>query len=517
MPPESSLETLYNETYPGAPKKYQKYLTTAQYIENYVRTQANFEALTTDLSEHGTVFLEGQEAPGLGTLLYAELTLKAYLRDASSPQQGREHLKAMATCLHDLYNKPTTDTQKKLTALLENTAAWLTEIKKNTTADPQQITDLCASLYTVLTITSENLKQQNNPEGKTKMWLIGVKLDLNKKIEQTDEILTQITALASQLNSPPKAQTPEAQDKNKDKFDQGMEHLKALLTLRKQYPNLTGDLEAAQTILDALDNNEKKVTNRDYALTLIQDNQAAFDTLLEHAPEAEKQAWDKRMQALTHPDPMQQTTNAALFALSYAAAPTNYLYRAFTPQETQDFVKQHTLTTPDSDAKDQLRALAKARVVELTSAQHQFQKLAQDFESTQEPTENDDDLDKKPTLDKTIQELEALYHDGCKAQDLKNQAQNFTSQKETKEKQKKQTPKPKLFDNLRNFLFKTYVGRHKILETLKKHVSSKYKNRKKSFSQLKQSINKLRFSAPKKAPKTPKTPKTPKKPYSHRP
>jgi hypothetical protein len=178
-------------------------------------------------------------------------------------------------------------------------------------------------------------------------------------------------------------------------------------------------------------------------------------------------------------------------------------------------VRQHTLATPDSDAKDKLRALANARVAELTNVQHQLQQQAQAFEATKEPLKEEDDdddgLDKKPILDKTTQELEELYDDGCKAQDLKNQAKNFTPQKETTEKQKKRTTKPKIYNNLLNFLFKTYYERHKILVTLKKHASAEYKNRKKVFSELKQSINKIRFSTPKKEPKTPKTP------YRHRP
>jgi hypothetical protein len=316
MPPESNLEKLYHEIYPGAPEDHQKHLTTAQHIEHYVRAHNNFETLTADLSEHGVAFLETQKAQGLSTLLYAELTLEAYLRDAPSSQQSNAHLKTMQTCLHDLYNAPLKNTAKNLDTLLQETTTWLAQIKAENTTNPQQVSNLCSSLYTVLAITAQNLNKNNTYLKRNAAAVLGVTLDFDKNINKINKILPQIKALVSQLNTVPKAQVSEAETPGGDKLAQGLEHLNALLTLRKQHPNLTGDLKAAQTILDALDNNEKKTSNRDYALTLIQDNQTAFEALLEHAPEAEKQAWDKRMQALTHPDPIQQTTNAALFALS---------------------------------------------------------------------------------------------------------------------------------------------------------------------------------------------------------
>ncbi len=474
MPTNDTLSGLFRKKYPDAPESYDEYLKTAQFINGYVNDHPHFLELRKNLRQHGTQFLSKpveQQKQSESTLLFAALAIDAYLEKAPQTQKGQAALEHMRDVLYNLFEKPT---KQNLDALIADANAWLQAIPSDEAIDIEQRSLLCSSMFTALSIIHEKIKSYNNfvTRASAKK-LYGI--DLNQTTADISTVLTSLEAYATSITQKP--------EPSKDSFSEGLKQLEAFIELKKQIPKLEANARAAETILSALDENEAKASGRDYAITIVQNHQEAFNTLLLELPEEEQQEWHNRIASLRTTDALQ----AGLFALSWVAEPGNYVYRQITPKDVQSFIKAHSPKTPDSSAKDKLRELAESRIAALKDAKEQLQDISERFEATKDKS-HPYDIHKKSLQDQTLGELEQLHHDGVFAKNI------FDTLKET---EKKRPPSPSFIDKLRNmatnFFFKKAPARHKILVAMDKarksipnlHAKETFKKLKKSFKQVK--------------------------------
>lgn len=465
--------------------------TSTEALTSHLEDIEGLSTLQTKLaSKPFNTFMKGLGSPGAANLLYGIIAIRAYLDEQNVTDEHQTHLEALLAALDDsqanLLNLK--GSAERLDNVLERGQAWLEFIQTDPSRNTAETRALLTSLYTVLTITSNNLQEK-----KSSFAFRATGIQADKKIE---EIQTSLTALENLLAEPEAKLDLENQAKptfvttDQRSFHYAIDNLETLIEARQQEKVLKNQAKAAQNILTALDQNEQKTVGRNYALDLINQHRDDFDTLVQHAPEKEQQAWKERMATLENPDATQQLSNAGLSTLSWAASPINAIYRAITTQETQDWVNSTMPATFDSESKDQLRALATARIKALPSELKQEKLRLVQAKITFVMYADLGEHKAENIVDGPIQQLQALHADGVTVQNqLKQLNQKIDDIKipESNESKKVVTRFRETINNLiQRFFTKTPEERQEVIQAVDKKATTFFERITQRFSEFKQ-------------------------------
>lgn len=331
-----------------------------------------------------------------GACLYGKFVLDEYMAMDGLDSDEKRILNAMRTNLEGLYTSPRTDTADKLTQLISNGHLWLTNHALKS-KDLTKAKALSLSLYTALKLVHINLDNISTLLAAT-AWVYNVKIplikiDLSKLNKKFARTVTELDHLLAPPSINPAAATVPIEPLTLEQH-LNTEYLATLeqedipfntrLTLLKQQLTDTTsemstliDEKIKQSVLDtqitqaasiilALDENEKSVTGKKYALDLIQTHQNDFDSLIKHGSPPEKTEWLARLNELSNPDLKRYLNDHAQYVLSTLSHPFALMYRSMLPTHLQKRINDKLPITFDTECKISLRIMAEARVAKLS-------------------------------------------------------------------------------------------------------------------------------------------------------
>ena len=122
---------------------------------------------------------------------------------------------------------------------------------------------------------------------------------------------------------------------------------------RDKKSELNSQVLAISELLDAIQQNDRKISGRKYVLDLIGDHKTVYAWLLADMSADEHRSWHDKIEQLEKPDIKQKV----LYVMSWANSLTTIVYRSAAPQAFQNVASFRTLTL-DSQCKAELQCLA---------------------------------------------------------------------------------------------------------------------------------------------------------------
>lgn len=376
----------------------EKYIAAAIAISSYV----DYSDLTTikrELTTKSDLYL-GFNHRNFGALNYGTLSLLDYFHtcdnNSSFVESERKRVECLIERLKAMYDDPKNDSSAKFTGLLNSANLWLNSTLLET-PDPTLLKNILTSLYTMLRFFDIKLATLNFAE-KGILSLASINRDQSKR--EIEKLLKKIADTLEAINRIPE-EKPQATEEStaaapttiEEYFNsQFLEIIKSsersthsekltavsqlisdtenrltkIIRAKEKIDAIQSQLEHAEQLLDAIDQNEARVLGKKYASQLIKDQRTHYDNLLQNSDANTRSEWATRLAKLESPDLTRRTTNAAQYALSWATFLPTAAYRAWAPQTLKKrFDSYFSLSTFDGECKIELRALVVKRLTKL--------------------------------------------------------------------------------------------------------------------------------------------------------
>ncbi|CZG51721.1 TPA: Dot/Icm T4SS effector Lem20 [Legionella pneumophila] len=389
-----SKEERFNEWRQEKAKSEQAYIKTVPLVEEYIKSFDTLTELRNDVANPNSEKIKKMDAHKrrtLGVLLYAKLKLDEVIEKISdSDSQEKDLLIELNNTLSKAYDNPKSDAKNRVKILIETTEQLL-DIEHH--SYPQLAKELCADLYALLCIAKRSLKKNEILAS----WFIDVH-EINKKLEEllekTEEKVESLDKILSEklnesLETSPKDRTIQehfnerfteilsGDEKQRTKLDklkmslkEVAEGLSGIVELRKEKATIGEKIKKIEALLKAVEENDKKVTGRQYFLDLLASHKDHFNTLMSTEGGELKKQLAAKIEQLKNPDFYQTVSSTLLWGASWATSLGTVIYRQITPQAVQDRVSAYVPATLDSEAKALLQELARQQLIELKKQQN---------------------------------------------------------------------------------------------------------------------------------------------------
>ncbi|HAT1978225.1 TPA: Dot/Icm T4SS effector Lem20 [Legionella pneumophila] len=384
-----SKEERFNEWRQEKAKSEQAYIKTVPLVEEYIKSFDTLTELRNDVANPDSEKIKKMDAHKkrtLGVLLYAKLKLDEVIEKIpDSDSQEKDLLVELNNTLSKVYDNPKSDAKNRVKILIETTEHLL-DMENH--SDPQLAKELCADLYALLCIAKRSLKKHETLAS----WFIDVH-EINKKLEEllakTEEKVeildkTLSEKLNESLETSQKDRTIQehfnerfteilsGDEKQRTKLDKLKMSLKevaqglsGIVELRKEKATIGEKIKKIEALLKAVEENDKKVTGRQYFLDLLASHKDHFNTLMSTEGGELKKQLAGKIEQLKTPDFYQTVSSTLLWGASWATSLGTVIYRQITPQAVQDRVSAYAPATLDSEAKALLQELARQQLIEL--------------------------------------------------------------------------------------------------------------------------------------------------------
>ncbi|AOU49727.1 Dot/Icm T4SS effector Lem20 [Legionella pneumophila] len=388
-----SKEERFNEWRQEKAKSEQAYIKTVPLVEEYIKSFDTLAELRNDVANPNSEKIKKMNAHKrrtLGVLLYAKLKLDEVIEKISdSDSQEKDLLIELNNTLSKAYDNPKSDAKNRVKILIETTEHLL-NIEHH--SYPQLAKELCADLYALLCIAKRSLKKNEILAS----WFIDVH-EINKKLEEllakTEEKVESLDKILSEklnesLETSPKDRTIQehfnerfteilsGDEKQRTKLDklkmslkEVAEGLSGIVELRKEKATIGEKIKKIEALLKTVEENDKKVTGRQYFLDLLASHKDHFNTLMSTEGGELKKQLAGKIEQLKNPDFYQTVSSTLLWGASWATSLGTVIYRQITPQAVQDRVSAYAPATLDSEAKALLQELARQQLIELKKQQ----------------------------------------------------------------------------------------------------------------------------------------------------
>lgn len=388
-----SKEERFNEWRQEKAKSEQAYIKTVPLVEEYIKSFDTLAELRNDVANPNSEKIKKMDAHKrrtLGVLLYAKLKLDEVIEKISdSDSQEKDLLIELNNTLSKAYDNPKSDAKNRVKILIETTEHLL-NIEHH--SYPQLAKELCADLYALLCIAKRSLKKNEILAS----WFIDVH-EINKKLEEllakTEEKVESLDKILSEklnesLETSPKDRTIQehfnerfteilsGDEKQRTKLDklkmslkEVAEGLSGIVELRKEKATIGEKIKKIEALLKTVEENDKKVTGRQYFLDLLASHKDHFNTLMSTEGGELKKQLAGKIEQLKNPDFYQTVSSTLLWGASWATSLGTVIYRQITPQAVQDRVSAYAPATLDSEAKALLQELARQQLIELKKQQ----------------------------------------------------------------------------------------------------------------------------------------------------
>ncbi|HAU0336993.1 TPA: Dot/Icm T4SS effector Lem20 [Legionella pneumophila] len=388
-----SKEERFNEWRQEKAKSEQAYIKTVPLVEEYIKSFDTLAELRNDVANPNSEKIKKMDAHKrrtLGVLLYAKLKLDEVIEKISdSDSQEKDLLIELNNTLSKAYDNPKSDAKNRVKILIETTEHLL-NIEHH--SYPQLAKELCADLYALLCIAKRSLKKNEILAS----WFIDVH-EINKKLEEllakTEEKVEGLDKILSEklnesLETSPKDRTIQehfnerfteilsGDEKQRTKLDklkmslkEVAEGLSGIVELRKEKATIGEKIKKIEALLKTVEENDKKVTGRQYFLDLLASHKDHFNTLMSTEGGELKKQLAGKIEQLKNPDFYQTVSSTLLWGASWATSLGTVIYRQITPQAVQDRVSAYAPATLDSEAKALLQELARQQLIELKKQQ----------------------------------------------------------------------------------------------------------------------------------------------------
>ncbi|HAU1181662.1 TPA: Dot/Icm T4SS effector Lem20 [Legionella pneumophila] len=389
-----SKEERFNEWRQEKAKSEQAYIKTVPLVEEYIKSFDTLAELRNDVANPNSEKIKKMDAHKrrtLGVLLYAKLKLDEVIEKISdSDSQEKDLLIELNNTLSKAYDNPKSDAKNRVKILIETTEQLL-DIEHH--SYPQLAKELCADLYALLCIAKRSLKKNEILAS----WFIDVH-EINKKLEEllekTEEKVESLDKILSEklnesLETSPKDRTIQehfnerfteilsGDEKQRTKLDklkmslkEVAEGLSGIVELRKEKATIGEKIKKIEALLKTVEENDKKVTGRQYFLDLLASHKDHFNTLMSTEGGELKKQLAGKIEQLKNPDFYQTVSSTLLWGASWATSLGTVIYRQITPQAVQDRVSAYVPATLDSEAKALLQELARQQLIELKKQQN---------------------------------------------------------------------------------------------------------------------------------------------------
>lgn len=384
-----SKEERFNEWRQEKAKSEQAYIKTVPLVEKYIKSFDTLAELRNDVANPNSEKIKKMDAHKrrtLGVLLYAKLKLDEVIEKISdSDSQEKDLLIELNNTLSKAYDNPKSDAKNRVKILIETTEQLL-DIQHH--SYPQLAKELCADLYALLCIAKRSLKKNEILAS----WFIDVH-EINKKMEEllakTEEKVESLDKILSEklnesLETSQKDRTIQehfnerfteilsGDEKQRTKLDklkmnlkEVAEGLSGIVGLRKEKATIGEKIKKIEALLKTVEENDKKVTGRQYFLDLLASHKDHFNTLMSTEGGELKKQLAAKIEQLKNPDFYQTVSSTLLWGASWATSLGTVIYRQITPQAVQDRVSAYVPATLDSEAKALLQELARQQLIEL--------------------------------------------------------------------------------------------------------------------------------------------------------
>ncbi|WP_408069196.1 Dot/Icm T4SS effector Lem20 [Legionella pneumophila] len=388
-----SKEERFNEWRQEKAKSEQAYIKTVPLVEEYIKSFDTLAELRNDVANPNSEKIKKMDAHKrrtLGVLLYAKLKLDEVIEKISdSDSQEKDLLIELNNTLSKAYDNPKSDAKNRVKILIETTEHLL-NIEHH--SYPQLAKELCADLYALLCIAKRSLKKNEILAS----WFIDAH-EINKKLEEllakTEEKVESLDKILSEklnesLETSPKDRTIQehfnerfteilsGDEKQRTKLDklkmslkEVAEGLSGIVELRKEKATIGEKIKKIEALLKTVEENDKKVTGRQYFLDLLASHKDHFNTLMSTEGGELKKQLAGKIEQLKNPDFYQTVSSTLLWGASWATSLGTVIYRQITPQAVQDRVSAYAPATLDSEAKALLQELARQQLIELKKQQ----------------------------------------------------------------------------------------------------------------------------------------------------
>ncbi|HBD9380806.1 TPA: Dot/Icm T4SS effector Lem20 [Legionella pneumophila] len=389
-----SKEERFNEWRQEKAKSEQAYIKTVPLVEEYIKSFDTLAELRNDVANPNSEKIKKMDAHKrrtLGVLLYAKLKLDEVIEKISdSDSQEKDLLIELNNTLSKAYDNPKSDAKNRVKILIETTEQLL-DIQHH--SYPQLAKELCADLYALLCIAKRSLKKNEILAS----WFIDVH-EINKKMEEllakTEEKVESLDKILSEklnesLETSQKDRTIQehfnerfteilsGDEKQRTKLDklkmnlkEVAEGLSGIVGLRKEKATIGEKIKKIEALLKTVEENDKKVTGRQYFLDLLASHKDHFNTLMSTEGGELKKQLAAKIEQLKNPDFYQTVSSTLLWGASWATSLGTVIYRQITPQAVQDRVSAYVPATLDSEAKALLQELARQQLIELKKQQN---------------------------------------------------------------------------------------------------------------------------------------------------
>ncbi|KGP63961.1 purine NTPase [Legionella norrlandica] len=386
-------------------RKERAYINTVPLVDQYVKSFISLAELWEDIvnpDSEKIKILDAYNRRTMGILLYCKLTIDEITEKIPETfKEEKDLLAELSHILSEAYINPTSNVKSKVDGLILRINQLL---DREIYSDPKLAKELTFVLYLMLSTSKRSLKKN---EGLAS-WFIDVKgmykiLDnlLNKtekKAEKLDKLLSEQASksldrskkektIQDQLNERFLIIFSENSDsstklgKLQDGVKEASECLTSIVNLRKEKGDISAKIITIQSLLNAVEENDKKITGRQYFLDLVNSNKQAFDILMDVAKKGDlKTLLEEKIEQIRNPGFYQNVSAALLYGASWVTSLTTVVYRALTSQDIQETVTDYVPSTQDSEAKALLKELARQQIRMLTQQLHsKYEELSQKY------------------------------------------------------------------------------------------------------------------------------------------
>ncbi|MCL9684725.1 hypothetical protein [Legionella maioricensis] len=393
----------------------QNILESALLVSDYVNSVKQLDAIRVDFLDSQSeqyVALNRYEKRSYGALLYCKLQIEEALDEIPVTRiTERVLLSDLSNIIEEIYDNPRYNAAQKAADLITKTKKLL-NLNPRLLADKKLAKALCFDLYTLLNIMNLSMSQFS-------WWqtmAVNALVDLNKikeevtillrmtedKVKQLDKILDEssmtqdidervtsseygdegkeetaslLGGKAEPLIDPVKntiqdyfnadflalIKSSNTEDEEfilvEDRMNKVIEGLNRLISKRNKKESIRLKIEKVQSLFNAVEENDKKIRDRQYFLELINSNFESFNLLMDKCKGLKKEQLVEKIEQLKNPLLYQQV----LRRVSQATSTITLFYRVCTPQKVQDAVISQ-IPTLDSECKARLKDLACAGI-----------------------------------------------------------------------------------------------------------------------------------------------------------
>ncbi|WP_199739190.1 hypothetical protein [Legionella qingyii] len=140
-----------------------------------------------------------------------------------------------------------------------------------------------------------------------------------------------------------------------------------LIELRSKKAELEEKIEVVRALLVAAEENDLKITGRQYFLEFIEKKEQSLNVLLENSEEHRKQKLIENIKQLKDMDESPDLSSEVMQGVSWAATPIKLVYRTATPQKLQNMIETSLPATLDSLCKTEFKEMTKLCLLDLES------------------------------------------------------------------------------------------------------------------------------------------------------